>query len=196
MRIDIREEPLSGLGEHGDISIAFEADRVLDLEVRDAGFGGFAFTERRLEVPLRKDYDSIDGEGPASWAEEFDLTNWGLLVARLDGRRIGGAVIAFDTAGVHMLEGRQDLAVIWDIRVSPEARGKGVGARLFAAVESWARARGCTRLKVETQNINVPACRFYARQGCVLGAIHRFAYHPELPDEVMMLWYKDLSGTG
>jgi GNAT superfamily N-acetyltransferase len=90
----------------------------------------------------------------------------------------------------------EPMSGLGDIRVSPEARGKGVGARLFAAVEFWARARGCTRLKVETQNINVPACRFYARQGCVLGAIHRFAY-PDLPGEVMLLWYKDLrTGTG
>ena len=47
-------------------------------------------------------------------------------------------------------------------------------------------------MKVETQNVNVPACRFYARQGCVLGAINRFAY-PDLPDEVQLLWYKTLS---
>jgi hypothetical protein len=52
-------------------------------------------------------------------------------------------------------------------------------------------ARECRQLKVETQNINVPACRFYARQGCVLGVIDRFAY-PTLPDEVQLLWYKDL----
>jgi len=44
---------------------------------------------------------------------------------------------------------------------------------------------------VETQNVNVPACRFYARMGCVLGGIHRFAY-PELPGEARLLWYKAL----
>jgi hypothetical protein len=46
---------------------------------------------------------------------------------------------------------------------------------------------------VETQNINVPACRFYARQGCVLGAIHPDAY-PDLPDEVQLLWWLELGG--
>lgn len=38
---------------------------------------------------------------------------------------------------------------------------------------------------------HVAACRFYSRQGCVLGAIDRFAY-PELPQEARLLWYKDL----
>jgi hypothetical protein len=28
-------------------------------------------------------------------------------------------------------------------------------------------------------------------KGCVLGAIHRFAY-PELPNETQLLWYKNL----
>jgi len=48
-------------------------------------------------------------------------------------------------------------------------------------------------MNVETQNVNVPACRFYVSQGCYLGAIRRFAY-AELPDEVQLLWYRDLSG--
>ena len=59
--------------------------------------------------------------------------------------------------------------------------------------QPWVVARGCRWLKVETQNINVPACRFYAKQGCVLGAIHRFAY-PDYPNEAQLLWYKDLAG--
>jgi GNAT superfamily N-acetyltransferase len=91
-----------------------------------------------------------------------------------------------------MLEGRDDLAVLWDIRVSPEARGRGVGAALFRAAERWAKARGCLHLRVETQNINVAACRFYARQGCVLRAVNRHAY-AELPDEIQLLWDKILT---
>ena len=62
---------------------------------------------------------------------------------------------------------------------------------LFRAAEAWSRDRGCRQLKIETQNINVPACRFYLRQGCVLGGINRFAYR-EFPEEVQLLWYKDL----
>jgi GNAT superfamily N-acetyltransferase len=66
-----------------------------------------------------------------------------------------------------------------------------VGAALFRAAESWARARGCRQLKVETQNVNVAACRFYSRQGCVLTSVDRLAY-PGLPGEIQFLWYKDL----
>jgi GNAT superfamily N-acetyltransferase len=90
-----------------------------------------------------------------------------------------------------MLEDRSDLAIVWDLRVAPHARGRGLGAALFAAAAQWAEGWGCCTLKVETQNINVPACRLYASQGCTLGAIHRFAY-PEAPEEVQLLWYKNL----
>ena len=91
-----------------------------------------------------------------------------------------------------MLEGRDDLAVLWDIRVSPKHRGQGIGRRLMDRVASWARVRQCRWLKIETQNTNVPVCRFYASCGCRLGGIHPGAY-TDLPDEVMLLWYLDLA---
>lgn len=46
-------------------------------------------------------------------------------------------------------------------------------------------------MKVETQNTNVPACRFYRRMGCTLGAIDRLAYGHQ-PDEVQLMWFKEL----
>jgi GNAT superfamily N-acetyltransferase len=95
---------------------------------------------------------------------------------------------------MHMLEGRDSLAVLWDIRVAPDARGCGIGRRLFEHAAGWARRRGCRRLKAETQNVNVPACRSYAAQGCELGAIHRCGYAsvPSVAHEAMLLWYLEL----
>ena len=50
----------------------------------------------------------------------------------------------------------------------------------------------CRELKVETQNINVRACRFYARLGCELRVVRAGAY-PQFPEEVQLLWYKTLT---
>lgn len=191
MTIELAEEPMTALLEYARIPIVFTVDRVLDVTARVDGPGGFVFSERRLEVPYQKDYDAIEGEGPLHWARRFDLSHWALFTACVATRRVGGATIAFDTPGLIMLEGRRDLAVLWDIRVSPDARGQGVGSALFEKVEAWAQVHGCRQLKVETQNTNARACRFYERQGCQLRAIHRAAY-PELPDEIQLLWYKDL----
>lgn len=192
MRVEVREEPISALETYADIPIAFEVRRILEVARANDDTGEFLLTERSLDAPYVKDYDANAGERPADWPRRFDVSNWGLLAARVEGRRVGGAVVAFRTPGLDMLEGREDLAVLWDIRVAPEARGRGVGGALFRAAEAWAGARGCRQLKVETQNINVPACRFYARQGCALIAVNRFAY-PELPDEVQLLWSKTLA---
>jgi GNAT superfamily N-acetyltransferase len=190
MRVEVSKENVTDLEDYARIRMSFEVRQVLDVAVLENGLGGFSLSERKLEAPYLKDYDEI--ENPLQWQFSFDMSNWGFFVARSEGSRVGGAVVAFDTPGMAMLEDRKDLAVLWDIRVAAEARGKGVGALLFSAAEEWAGERACQRLKVETQNINVPACRFYAKQGCVLGAIHRFAY-PNFPNETQLLWYKDLA---
>jgi GNAT superfamily N-acetyltransferase len=192
--VDVREEPITALDEYARIPISFDVRRILDLESTE-DFGGFRLVERVIDVPYEKDYDALDGADPVDLATRFDLTNWAVLAARSGGRRVGGVIVAFDTPEVVILEGRRDLSVLWDVRVSPEHRGRGVGTALFRAAESWASERGCLELKVETQNVNVPACRFYARQGCVLGGINRFAY-PGRPGEIQLLWYKDLSPRG
>ena len=189
--MEIREESLTFLEQYARIPIAFEVSRILELSLRNGGVSGFELLERPMTPTVVHDYDAIPGNRPTDWERQFDLSNWGVLSATLSDELAGGAVIAFRTPGLFMLEGRSDLAVLWDLRVSPDARRRGVGAALFAAAGQWAKERGCCRLKVETQNINVPACRFYASQGCTLGAIHRFAY-PEQPQEVQLLWYKNL----
>lgn len=186
----IDEEPVSTLAEQATVSISFQYDRILELQIIDNGLGGFHFEEIKLEAPRMKDYDTNDP--PSSWSTRFDVSQWGFMVARSQGDRVGGAVIAFASPELFLLEGRKDLAVLWDIRVDMAFRGAGIGGSLVCAAEKWARARQCRQLKIETQNINLAACKLYERQGCKLGAVNRFAY-PSLPDEIQMLWYKDLA---
>jgi GNAT superfamily N-acetyltransferase len=187
----ITEEPIERVREHAEVPIAFLVERVLELALLEGGLGGVVLTEVPVTTPWVKDYDATTTGGPTGWARRFDLSNWGLIAAHDDDVRLGGAVVAFNTAGVNMLEGRSDLAVLWDIRVRPEARSAGIGQLLIRGAERWARAHGCRTLNVETQNINVPACRLYRRMGCTLRSIDRFAY-PGLPDEVQLTWFKEL----
>ena len=189
MKIEASGVPSAALIEYAGIPIAFEVHAVLDVGNRPDG-GGFMPTERRIRTPYLKDYDAI-AETPAEWAQRFDTSKWGLMIARIDDQCVGGVTVAYDTPGLNMLEGRSDLVVLWDIRVAPTRRRHGVGSSLFKAAEAWAVARDCRHLKVETQNLNLAACRFYARSGCVLRAAHPGVY-PERPDEVQLLWYKDL----
>jgi GNAT superfamily N-acetyltransferase len=177
------------------IPISFEVKSKLIVELVDDGLGGIALHEEEVIPTYVKDYDEIKGEGPVRWLERFNTSDWALFVAREKRIPVGGATVAFRTPGVHMLSlgGREDVAVLWDMRVHPGHRNLGIGSALFSEVAKWAKERNCKYLQVETQNVNVPACRFYVRQGCQLGEINRLAYSaPEVAHEVMLIWYLDL----
>ena len=191
MDFRIVEETEGVLPEYGCVPIAFEVRRRFRVERISDGLEGIRLIEEAVEPPYIKDYD--EPEGPERWARRsWDLSEWIFLGAFRGNDRIGGAIVAFHLDGLDYCEGREDLAGLWDIRVSPEYRGRGVGRALFQYAEGSARIRGCTQLKIETQNVNVAACRFYARMGARLGKVHLYAYRAEGLDEVELTWYKDL----
>ena len=191
MEYTIEVETPDVLPEYGKVPIAFEVKRRFRIEWVSNGLGGIRLIEEAVNPPYVKDYDRPDG--PERWARKpWDLSKWIFLGAFLDHERIGGAIVAFHGDGLNYCEGREDLAGLWDIRVSPEYRGLGIGRALFDRVEVLAKNRGCAQLKIETQNINVAACRFYERMGAGLGRIHLYAYAAEGLDEVELTWYKDL----
>lgn len=190
MSIEIIEESLAILSQYEKVPIAFRVETRFLVSPINNGLGGLTFTEETVS-PYVKDYDAFENERPSSWSKRFDVSRWGIFAALEDGQLIGGAAVAWNTPKVEMLEGRNDLACLWDLRVHPDYRNKGIGGELFSSVVNWAREKQCRLLKIETQNINVPACRFYERQGCELRGINRYAYG-EVLDEIQFLWYRDL----
>lgn len=191
MTIQIIAIPPARLAEYDTVPSRFEVHSILQADVVDGGLGGITLHEVPVEKPYIKDYDSY-GELPSDWPRQFDVANWGFFLAMQETRPVGAATVAFNTAGVNMLEARRDLSVLWDIRVCPEARG--VGILLFRHAAQWSRERGCVQMKIETQNVNVPACRFYQRMGARLGEIRRFGYAavPAVAHEVMLNWYLEI----
>ena len=191
MAIEIVQQSTEILAGYGDIPISFSVDSRYHVHAIDGGLGGWKLTEEPVQLPYVKDYDAEKDDRAESWSRRWDISNWALFEALDDGVPVGGAVVARDTPGVYMLEGRPDLAVLWDIRIRPDYRRRGIGSRLFRRAAEWGRGKGCRQLKIETQNINVAACKFYASQGCYLGAIHPGIYE-SLPEEVQLLWYMNL----
>jgi GNAT superfamily N-acetyltransferase len=196
MNLDIREEALSPVAqpELAAILIVFVVDRVLEVRLLDGGLGSVSLAETAVTDPHVKDYDALRGAGPARWPGRLDVSNPGLIRARQDGTSVRSAVIATSTPDLHMLGGRGEVAVPWEIRVSPRDRAGGTGSRLYRAAGDRAGARGCRWLKIETQNVNLAARRFYQKMGCTLGTSDRFAY-PGQPGEVQRLWWKALAST-
>jgi ribosomal protein S18 acetylase RimI-like enzyme len=180
--IEIVEQPISALPEHARVSIAFQVEDILHIE--ETG-NSLVFVDRRVDHPYVKNYDEL--EPPHTWSERFDISRWGLLVAFVDGKRVGGAVIAVETPELTILDDRKDVAALWDIRVDPARRRQGIGTALFRAAEDWAASRKCKELRIETQNTNLAACRFYEGLWCRLRAINPGVY-PGRPDEIQLIW--------
>ncbi|SRR5579883_108505 len=151
--------------------------------------GKWILEEESIEQPFVKNYDDVDS--PLAWANTFDVSKWTIFSAFDGDQRVGGTVLAWNTHGVDMLEGRADLVVMWDLRIHPDYRRQMIGSRLFSNAIGWGTSKGCTELKVETQDINVRACKFYAAMGCELRVVRPDAY-PGLPNEIQFLWYRPL----
>jgi len=150
------------------------------------GLEGLVFRERELASPYIKCYGEPDEA--ITWPELFDTSNWVLFFIKEGGKPVGGLTIACQNSEIienRILKGIDDLAVVWDIRVHPDHRRQGFGTKLFGKAIEWSKNKGYKQLSVETQNTNVPACRFYIKQGCRLGGINRYAYYhnPSYADE-------------
>lgn len=193
LAITIRAEDAGSLRDYASISIAFDTAERVDLGASRLRDDPIELQTLSLPTPITKDYDAIAGNHPLDWPARFDVATWLFFAAYRGGLRVGGAVVVAGDPSVDLLEGRGDLAVLWDLRVAVEARGQGVGSALLEIAQAWAWAHDCTTLKVETQDINIGACRLYARHGFHLREANANAY-PDLPDEMQLLWDKALVG--
>jgi len=157
------------------------------------GLGGFHLVETPVE-PHIKNFCTGDDESITRWERRWDISNWAFFLA-FDGERpVGGATVVTRTKEINMLSGRDDLAVLWDIRVDDAYKYQGIGQALFDMAVEWSREQGMVQMKIECQNNNVPAVKFYHKQGAVLSAINEYAYYnePEYRHEAQFIWMLDL----
>ena len=77
--------------------------------------------------------------------------------------------------------------------VDRRQRGRGVGRALLDEVVARARDAGMRALWLETQNVNVPAIRFYRRLGFRLAGLDDSLYDPaDVPGEVALFFTREL----
>lgn len=79
-----------------------------------------------------------------------------------------------DGFALHSYNG--DVCLIELIAVSKNKKKLGIGTKLFMAIESAARHRGCTKIRVGTQVRNISAMNFYHKVGCKQVECHE-VYH-------------------
>jgi ribosomal protein S18 acetylase RimI-like enzyme len=99
----------------------------------------------------------------------------------------------------HQLAGQIQLRTWWnhfasieDIRVEPGFRKQGIGRALVEQAIIWARGKGMPGIRLETQDVNVPACRLYERCGFKLGGFDWYLYRDfkGCEGEIALYWYR------
>lgn len=167
----------SDLNRYVSIAACVDVTSVFDAEPVDGGLGGLRLVERAV-IPWVKDYDAVNP--PAAWRASIPDMRWRLLLAS-DGDDLVGAAAAY-------VDG-SPIATLWDIRVRVDAQRSGFGRLLVDACSDWAASMGATWLRAETQNVNVPACRFYRALGAHLGGIDTTLYRGSpVESETALFW--------
>jgi len=121
-----------------------------------------AFTHHRAII---RDAFAMQGRGEAV-----------MLVAEVGGFPVGQAWL--DLRPRH----GSDAPLVWAVRVMAPFRGLGIGARLMAAIEAAALARGHARLELGVETDNPGARAFYERLGWRLADARRESYGYVTPE--------------
>ena len=90
-----------------------------------------------------------------------------VLVARHNDQTVGMVNLLF-TISTALGE---KVALLEDMVVSPAGRGTGIGTKLLSKAISFARAQGCKRITLLTDQSNESAQRFYAKQGVLVSGM-------------------------
>ncbi|WP_214846147.1 GNAT family N-acetyltransferase [Exiguobacterium sp. S90] len=86
-------------------------------------------------------------------------------------------------------------AYIENIAVKKDFRKSGVGHLLLKAAEIWAKEQSLIGLSLEAQNDNLIACRFYVKEGFVLGGVDALKQSANPNIDLTLYWYKIFPGT-
>jgi len=136
----------------------------------------WTYTEERFSEPYFKQYenDEID-------VSYIDKKEKAVFLYYANNNCIGQVKLRSNWNGYALIE---------DIGVAKDWRQSGVGTALMEKAISWAKGNNLAGLMLETQDVNVSACRFYAKNGFVIGAVDKMLYSA-LPtaNEIAIFWY-------
>ena len=123
-----------------------------------------------LFIKEQKEYDQfynidwpLSMEGEEYFRKELTEENRKIFVAEIDGKIIGflSALSKINNEYINNLK----IASIDSLMVLEEYRSQGIGAKLLAAFEEWAKLIGAKRLLVLASSPNERGIDFYKKQG-------------------------------
>jgi GNAT superfamily N-acetyltransferase len=131
-------------------------------------------------VPYTKNY----GPRHAEWMEYDSNPNKMIFLAYVNVELAGEVRIAKHWNSYALLD---------DFVVEPKFRRQGVGSALIQRCIEWAKEHSFVGITLETQDINIPACKLYESCGFTLRGFDTHLYNGLnlFNDEIALFWYLD-----
>ena len=182
--VELSEEAYASLPMHISANSIYTLTRpdAMTLSLKKAPREPFAF--------------DVADEHPEAWKTFITMRNFKMFGIYEENRLAAAMSLVHDNPSVRMLDGREDVLLVWDLRVHPDYQRKGYGKALIAHAENEAKTLGVKHLRIETQNTNPNAVDFYSSMGFELSHIREHAYSGEsLEDaggenEIMLIFNK------
>ncbi|WP_214850903.1 GNAT family N-acetyltransferase [Exiguobacterium sp. s193] len=139
--------------------------------------GAWSYGEELYDTPseIRFPDDKLD------WSAYIDSNQKIVLLAFHEDACIGQ---------IRLVKDWNRFAYIENIAVKKDFRKSGVGHLLLEAAEAWAKEQSLIGLSLEAQNDNLIACRFYVKEGFVLGGVDTLKQSANAEIDITLYWYK------
>lgn len=162
----------------GDINAANEPFELIGRLIPVFDGASWHYSEQLFDSPSMKRYPDEE----ADWAEYISSPDREVFIAYVNGECAGR---------IRIRKNWNRFCFIEDIAVAARFRGRGIGSGLLASARDFARSAGLRGLALETQDNNLKACRFYAKNGFVLGGADALLYEgfPDSRGELALFWY-------
>src|SRR5215207_9101477 len=174
MEITIREIDNDNQWDFGLCDMSFTVTSKLVLRAEDGNIG-----YRVVDVPP---YIKIYGPRRADFME-YDNDPDKMIFLAYVGDKLAGEI--------RISQPWNKYALLDSFAVDMKYRRQGVGRALIQQCIVWAKKRGFPGLALETQNINVPACKLYESCGFELRGFDTHLYKALEPstEEIALFWY-------
>lgn len=160
-----------------DIHKTNDSFKVFGKVVPSFQSGKWAFEEILFDEvkDIRFPDDQLD------WIEYIDSEDKALFLAYKNNDCIGQ---------IRIVQDWNRFCYIENIATKEDFRGQGIGSLLLTKAEDWAKERNLLGISLEAQDDNLGACRFYVKQGFVLGGVDTLkqSYNPQI--DATLYWYK------
>lgn len=115
------------------------------------------------------------------WSQYINRDNKTMFLAYMNNTCIGQ---------IRIIKDWNRFCYIENIATKNQYRGFGVGKLLLNQAEEWAKQRNLIGMSLEAQDDNLGACRFYEKQGFILGGVDTLKQSSNPNIGTTLYWYK------